>query len=303
MISITPTLTRLQFQLGITSYRPLIRQLSTQSVPKIQFLIPEHQHDLTRVICGLEPISQPLNIAINGIAADLRAVVIEISQRRSFQDRYASDLQAALDADSSESSSLQQVLLARQAQQDPSHNAVHNPQFSHPLPLPSSSRIIIVVNEVLSAAYHKLASVLPPPPSMSPSPSSCSPPPPPPVTDPSSLLNRLGAAINPHSTIFTLKPLTSLSRYQVKNAVRYTGTERNTQLRFRQAAIGTAKDGAKAKVGDGADKSIFILGYAPHYTFTDLAKFLRIPGSNYQCWIFLWRISVSFSHQMKATAV
>ncbi|KIL57404.1 hypothetical protein M378DRAFT_16276 [Amanita muscaria Koide BX008] len=45
----------------------------------------------------------------------------------------------------------------------------------------------IVVNEVLSAAYHKLASVLPPPPSMSPSPSSCSPPPPPPVTDPSSL--------------------------------------------------------------------------------------------------------------------
>ncbi|KIL57646.1 hypothetical protein M378DRAFT_171541 [Amanita muscaria Koide BX008] len=69
-----------------------------ESVPKIQFLIPEHQHDLARVICGLEPISQPLNIAINGIAADLRAVAIEISQRRSFQDRYASDLQAALDA-------------------------------------------------------------------------------------------------------------------------------------------------------------------------------------------------------------
>ncbi|KAM6489826.1 hypothetical protein JOM56_014638, partial [Amanita muscaria] len=57
-----------------------------------------HQHDLARVICGLEPISQPLNIAINSIAADLRAVVIEISQRQSFQDRYASDLQAALDA-------------------------------------------------------------------------------------------------------------------------------------------------------------------------------------------------------------
>jgi hypothetical protein len=37
-------------------------------------------------------------VVINGIAADLRAVAIEISQRRSFQDRYASDLQAALDA-------------------------------------------------------------------------------------------------------------------------------------------------------------------------------------------------------------
>jgi hypothetical protein len=37
---------------------------------------------------------------LKGIAADLRAVAIEISQRRSFQDRYASDLQVALDAGS-----------------------------------------------------------------------------------------------------------------------------------------------------------------------------------------------------------
>jgi hypothetical protein len=37
---------------------------------------------------------------IIGIAADSRAVAIEISQRRSFQDRYASDLQVALDAGS-----------------------------------------------------------------------------------------------------------------------------------------------------------------------------------------------------------
>lgn len=68
------------------------------TVPKIQGLQPEHQHDLARVICGLEPVSQPTNPAVSGIAADLRAVAIEISQRRSFQDRYASDLQAALDA-------------------------------------------------------------------------------------------------------------------------------------------------------------------------------------------------------------
>ncbi|OCH86485.1 hypothetical protein OBBRIDRAFT_761286 [Obba rivulosa] len=70
----------------------------SQSVPEIQNLTPEHQHDLARIICGLSPISQPANPRLKGIAADLRAVAIEISMRRTFQDRYASDLQAALDA-------------------------------------------------------------------------------------------------------------------------------------------------------------------------------------------------------------
>ncbi|KAF9642429.1 hypothetical protein BDM02DRAFT_3181521 [Thelephora ganbajun] len=67
------------------------------AVPRIQGLVPEHQHDLARIICGLNPLSSP-NPALNGIAADLRAVAIEISQRRTFQNRYAEDLQAALDA-------------------------------------------------------------------------------------------------------------------------------------------------------------------------------------------------------------
>lgn len=68
------------------------------TVPTIQALSPEHQHDLARTICGLSPITEPREPSLNGIAADLRAVAIEISQRRSFQDRYASDLQAAIDA-------------------------------------------------------------------------------------------------------------------------------------------------------------------------------------------------------------
>jgi len=68
------------------------------TVPSIQNLVPEHQHDLARVICGLEPLNHEATPVVNGIAADLRAIAIEISQRRSFQDRYASDLQAALDA-------------------------------------------------------------------------------------------------------------------------------------------------------------------------------------------------------------
>ncbi|KAJ7085831.1 hypothetical protein B0H15DRAFT_1023403 [Mycena belliarum] len=70
----------------------------SNTVPAIQALAPELQHDLARMICNLEPLVTPLQPALNGIAADLRAVAIEISQRRSFQDRYASDLQAALDS-------------------------------------------------------------------------------------------------------------------------------------------------------------------------------------------------------------
>lgn len=69
------------------------------TVPIIQRLSPENQHDLARIICGLEPASQLLNPRLNRLAAELRAVAIEISQRRSFQERYASDLQAAIDSD------------------------------------------------------------------------------------------------------------------------------------------------------------------------------------------------------------
>lgn len=75
---------------------PFLR-LWSQCVPAIQNLDPEHQHDLARVICGLEPVTQPVLPVLGRLAADLRAVSIEISQRRSFQDRYASDLQAVLD--------------------------------------------------------------------------------------------------------------------------------------------------------------------------------------------------------------
>ncbi|KAH7903680.1 hypothetical protein BJ138DRAFT_1131268 [Hygrophoropsis aurantiaca] len=75
------------------------------TVPRIQDLPPEHQHDLARIICNLDPLASPAAAGLGGIAADLRAVAIEISQRRSFQNRYAADLQAALDAGGSGSGS------------------------------------------------------------------------------------------------------------------------------------------------------------------------------------------------------
>ncbi|TFK16943.1 hypothetical protein FA15DRAFT_676443 [Coprinopsis marcescibilis] len=68
-----------------------------KTVPPIQRLRPEYQHDLARAICGLEPLAQPTNAEINGYAASLRAVAIEIGQRRSFQDRVAASLEAELD--------------------------------------------------------------------------------------------------------------------------------------------------------------------------------------------------------------
>ncbi|KAF7294784.1 hypothetical protein MIND_01016100 [Mycena indigotica] len=70
----------------------------SKTVAPIQSLAPELQHDLARIICGLQPIVLPTEPSLNGIAADLRAVAIEISQRRSFQERYGEDLQAALDS-------------------------------------------------------------------------------------------------------------------------------------------------------------------------------------------------------------
>ncbi|KAI5997040.1 hypothetical protein EDD15DRAFT_2364494 [Pisolithus albus] len=61
-------------------------------------LDPSLQHDLARIICGFNPLIEPSNLPLSRIAADLRAVAIEILQRHTFQDRYVSDLQAALDA-------------------------------------------------------------------------------------------------------------------------------------------------------------------------------------------------------------
>ena len=59
-------------------------------------LVSEHQHDLAHVIRNLAPLRRPPPVNPR-LAADLRSIAIEINQRHSFQDRNASDLQAALD--------------------------------------------------------------------------------------------------------------------------------------------------------------------------------------------------------------
>ncbi|RPD54369.1 hypothetical protein L226DRAFT_471984 [Lentinus tigrinus ALCF2SS1-7] len=131
--------------LSLTNCPPAFRQFLlvwSQVVPSIQALTPEHQHDLARIICGLEPISSPLNPRLNGIAADLRAVAIEISMRRTFQEKYAGDLQVALDSGGAGRSpggrSLQASFVPPPSYDDPSpHPSVPpSPQPSSTLHLP-----------------------------------------------------------------------------------------------------------------------------------------------------------------------
>ncbi|KDQ51456.1 hypothetical protein JAAARDRAFT_140199, partial [Jaapia argillacea MUCL 33604] len=70
-----------------------------QHVTLIQSLTPKSQHDLTCAICSLPPLQQyGGNSDIPRIVSDLRAVAIEINQRRTFQVMYGNDLQAAIDA-------------------------------------------------------------------------------------------------------------------------------------------------------------------------------------------------------------
>ncbi|KAF8595738.1 hypothetical protein BDV93DRAFT_456195 [Ceratobasidium sp. AG-I] len=87
-------------------------ELWARAVPRIQSLAPEHTFDLASIICNKAPVTLPADLPspfpdspsgdqtilakVHAIAADLRAVAIEISQRRSFQLRYTEDLQAAL---------------------------------------------------------------------------------------------------------------------------------------------------------------------------------------------------------------
>ncbi|KAG8715768.1 hypothetical protein FRC08_010189 [Ceratobasidium sp. 394] len=87
-------------------------ELWARAVPRIQSLAAEHTYDLACIICNKQPITLPTDLPspfpdsptaeqtalakVHAIAADIRAVAIEISQRRSFQLRYTEDLQAAL---------------------------------------------------------------------------------------------------------------------------------------------------------------------------------------------------------------
>ena len=123
------------------------------------------------MICGLQPLLQDSEnkAIINGIAADLRAVAIEISQRRSFQDRYASDLQAALDAGAGPDSSR-----SRKASfvPPPQYDSPPSPNVSlRPTPVPQPSPGLLSSSIPRSATSSSSTPSLRSPTSRTPSPS------------------------------------------------------------------------------------------------------------------------------------
>lgn len=86
------------------------------SVPKIQGFPSDARHDLALLLCDKPAESSPLRLDVARTAADLKGIALEIlqvrrflackaglanklfPQRRTFQDRFQADLQAALDS-------------------------------------------------------------------------------------------------------------------------------------------------------------------------------------------------------------
>ncbi|GAA5885431.1 hypothetical protein JCM6882_009618 [Rhodosporidiobolus microsporus] len=68
------------------------------TVAPIQSLPSAARYDLALLLCDKPTVSSPLRTDVAKLAADLKGIALEILQRRTFQTRFQSDLQAALDS-------------------------------------------------------------------------------------------------------------------------------------------------------------------------------------------------------------
>ncbi|GAA5983465.1 hypothetical protein JCM5350_007661 [Sporobolomyces pararoseus] len=68
------------------------------NVKRIQSLDLENRYDLALVLSDKEPVSSPLRMEVAKLGSELKAIGLEILQRRTFQLRFQSDLNAALDS-------------------------------------------------------------------------------------------------------------------------------------------------------------------------------------------------------------
>ncbi|KAI8446209.1 hypothetical protein BY996DRAFT_4587957, partial [Phakopsora pachyrhizi] len=93
--SISTTLIHLSENSCPPSFRNWFR-LWADCVPKIKSLRDEQRYDLAKIICDQEPTFQPILIELPILAQNLRAIAIEISQRRTFQERFNEDLDYAI---------------------------------------------------------------------------------------------------------------------------------------------------------------------------------------------------------------
>ncbi|GAA5848542.1 hypothetical protein JCM8547_004545 [Rhodosporidiobolus lusitaniae] len=68
------------------------------AVKPIQSLPSAARYDLALLLCDKAPAWSPLRTDVARLAGDLKGIALEILQRRTFQERFQSDLQAALDS-------------------------------------------------------------------------------------------------------------------------------------------------------------------------------------------------------------
>lgn len=116
----------------------------------------EAKYQVARLCCDKRP-EQDLEQEVVGVFVDLRAVALEISQRRSFLERYQDDLQAVLDQPAlSRTGSLQAHFKPPPMYEGSNHAPPdHPPPGRRPLPLPGTSREdphMLLIRETLYAA-------------------------------------------------------------------------------------------------------------------------------------------------------
>lgn len=74
---------------------PLFR-LWQKAVNPLQSLSLDQQADVARLLCDLEPESQPVTTQMVKLSADLQSIAISISQRQTYLERYTHTLEAGL---------------------------------------------------------------------------------------------------------------------------------------------------------------------------------------------------------------
>lgn len=98
-VSVPASPTNPAFALSIatcpTALLPLLRRWQ-RTVSPLQRLSTEQAHDVARLICDLEPVTSPVSTLMVKLAADIQSVAIQISQRKTFLERYTQDLEIGL---------------------------------------------------------------------------------------------------------------------------------------------------------------------------------------------------------------
>lgn len=88
-----------EFTLSVTTcpsnLLPLFR-LWQKTVAPLQEISLDQQADVARLLCDLEPLSQPVTTQMVKLSADLQSIAISISQRQTYLERYTKTLEAGL---------------------------------------------------------------------------------------------------------------------------------------------------------------------------------------------------------------